>query len=150
VLFSHILVYNAFNRYDKSSSWCRSHAVSFQALSRAASIRSQLQKYCRRFGVTIESCNGDVKRLRQCLVRSYWRNSARWMGDGTYRSVHGGLVGPMILMCCSMCDHFQVLHVHPKSVLFGRKPKSGWVIFHEVQESKMMQCVYFCVAHYCD
>jgi hypothetical protein len=33
----------------------------------------------------------------------------------------------------------QVLHVHPNSVLFTRKPRSGWVIFHEMEETKKTQ-----------
>ncbi|PCH39572.1 nucleoside triphosphate hydrolase protein [Wolfiporia cocos MD-104 SS10] len=115
--------YNAFTRYGRSSSWCKSHALSFRAMSRAVSIRSQLKKYMQRFGLPLESCQGDAKRLRQCLVSGYWRNGARWVADGTYRSVRGN----------------QVLHVHPNSVLFTRKPRSGWVIFHEMEETKKTQ-----------
>ena len=33
----------------------------------------------------------------------------------------------------------QVLHVHPNSVMFTRKPKSGWVVFHEIEETKKAQ-----------
>ncbi|KAL4246497.1 P-loop containing nucleoside triphosphate hydrolase [Abortiporus biennis] len=116
-------VYNAFVRYGRSSSWCKSHALSFRALSRAISIRSQLKKYMQRFDLPTESCQGDAKRLRQCLVSGYWRNGARWVADGTYRSVRGNTV----------------LHVHPNSVLFTRKPRSGWVIFHEMEETKKTQ-----------
>ncbi|KAF8237152.1 P-loop containing nucleoside triphosphate hydrolase protein [Tricholoma matsutake] len=112
--------YNAFTRYGQSSGWCKSHALSFRAMSRAVSIRSQLKKYMQRFNLPLESCQGDAKRLRRCLVSGYWRNGARWMADGTYRSVRGN----------------RVLHVHPTSVLFTRKPRSGWVIFHEMEETK--------------
>ncbi|KAG6331455.1 hypothetical protein ID866_7633 [Astraeus odoratus] len=71
--------YNAFTKYGKSSSWCKTHALNFRAMSRAVSIRSQLKKY-------------------------------------------------------------MVLHVHPNSVLFTRKPRSGWVVFHEMEETKKNQC----------
>ena len=84
--------YNAFIKYGKSSSWCRTHALSFRAMSRAVSIRSQLKKYMHRFHLPIESCNGDAHRLRQCLVTGYWRNGAQWCADGTYVSVHGKIV----------------------------------------------------------
>ncbi|KAF7338545.1 hypothetical protein MVEN_02080700 [Mycena venus] len=47
----------------------------------------------------------------------------RWVADGTYRSVRGN----------------RTLHVHPTSVLFTRKPRSGWVIFHEMEETKKTQ-----------
>ncbi|KDQ29090.1 hypothetical protein PLEOSDRAFT_1039866 [Pleurotus ostreatus PC15] len=91
--------YNAFVRYGKSLSWCKSHALSFRAMSRAVSIRSQLKKYMQRFNLPIQSCEGDGKRLRQCLT----------------------------------------LHVHPTSVMFTRKPRSGWVVFHEMEETKKTQ-----------
>ncbi|KAI0747764.1 P-loop containing nucleoside triphosphate hydrolase protein [Daedaleopsis nitida] len=115
--------YNAFARYGRSSSWCKSHALSFRAMSRAVSIRSQLKKYMQRFGLPLDSCEGDAKRLRKCLVSGYWRNVARWTADGTYRPVRGDTV----------------LHVHPHSVLFTRKPRSGWVIYHEMEETKKTQ-----------
>lgn len=115
--------YNAFIRYGKSASWCKSHAMSFRAMSRAVSIRAQLKKYMQRFGLPLGSCEGDAKRLRECLVSGYWRNGARWRADGTYQSVRGNVI----------------LHVHPNSVLFTRKPRSGWVIFHEMEETKKTQ-----------
>ncbi|KAL0060618.1 hypothetical protein AAF712_012621 [Marasmius tenuissimus] len=115
--------YNAFTRYGRSSSWCKNHALSFRAMSRAVSIRGQLKKYMQRFNLPIESCQGDAKRLRRCLVSGYWRNGAKWVGDGTFRSVRGN----------------KVLYAHPTSVLFTRKPRSGWVIFHEIEETKKTQ-----------
>ncbi|KAG6813096.1 hypothetical protein H0H92_013950 [Tricholoma furcatifolium] len=110
--------YNAFTRYGRSSAWCKSHALSFRAMSRAVSIRAQLKKYMQRFKLPLESCEGDARRLRRCLVSGYWRNGARWVADGTYRSV---------------------LHVHPTSVLFTRKPRSGWIVYHEMEETKKTQ-----------
>ena len=47
-----------------------------------------------RFGLPLESCEGDQKRLRKCLVSGYWRNAARFVErDGTFRSVRGETVG---------------------------------------------------------
>ncbi|EKM82923.1 hypothetical protein AGABI1DRAFT_118329 [Agaricus bisporus var. burnettii JB137-S8] len=115
--------YNAFVKHGKSSGWCKAHALSFRAMSRVVSIRAQLKKYMQRFNLPLESCEGDAKRLRVCLVSGYWRNGARWMADGTYRSVRGN----------------RVLNVHPTSVLFTRKPRSGWVVFHEMEETKKTQ-----------
>ncbi|KAH8833485.1 P-loop containing nucleoside triphosphate hydrolase protein [Flagelloscypha sp. PMI_526] len=115
--------YNAFVRYGKSAGWCKSHSISFRAMSRAVSIRSQLKRYMQRFGLPLQSCQGDARRLRQCLVSAYWRNGARWVADGTYRSVRGE----------------RTLHTHPTSVLFTRKPRSGWVVFHEMEETKKTQ-----------
>ncbi|KAG9024377.1 hypothetical protein FRB95_011611 [Tulasnella sp. JGI-2019a] len=113
--------YNAFVRYGKSSSWCRQHSLNFRALSRAVSIRGQLKKYMQRFGLPVDSCEGDQKRLRKCLVSGYWRNAARFVErDGTFRSVRGDTV----------------LYIHPTSVMFTRKPRTGWVVFHEMEETK--------------
>lgn len=115
--------FNAFSKHGRSSTWCKAHALSFRAMSRAVSIRSQLKKYMQRFKLPLDSCEGDAKRLRRCLVSGYWRNGARWVADGTYRSVRGE----------------KILHVHPTSVLFTRKPRSGWVVFHEMEETKKTQ-----------
>lgn len=144
----HHTAYNAFTRYGRSSSWCKAHALSFRAMSRAVSIRAQLKKYMQRFNLPLDSCQGDAKRLRQCLVSGYWRNGARWMADGTYRSVRGNVVSHNLnslhrndrrsILC-------QTLSVHPNSVLFTRKPRSGWVIFHEMEETKKTQYVYLCL-----
>jgi ATP-dependent RNA helicase DDX35 len=62
-------------------------------MSRAISIRTQLKKYMTRFNLPLENCEGDAKRLRKCLVSGYWRNGAKWMPDGTYRSVRDDRVG---------------------------------------------------------
>lgn len=67
-------------------------------MSRAISIRAQLKKYMVRFNLPLESCEGDAKRLRQCLVSGYWRNGARWIADGTYRSVRGDKVPHIFIM----------------------------------------------------
>lgn len=93
-----------------------------------------------RFGLPVESCQGDARRLRQCLVSGYWRHGARWVADGTYRSVRGDMVSKEMhtVMYISRWPS-QVLHVHPTSVLFTRQPKSGWVIFHEMEETKKAQ-----------
>ncbi|KAG8851147.1 hypothetical protein FRB96_009488 [Tulasnella sp. 330] len=120
----HLTLLNAFNafvRYGKSSSWCRQHSLNFRALSRAVSIRGQLKKYMQRFGLPLDSCEGDQKRLRKCLVSGYWRNAAKFVErDGTFRSVRGETV----------------LYIHPSSVMFTRKPRTGWVVFHEMEETK--------------
>ncbi|KAF9061199.1 pre-mRNA splicing factor [Rhodocollybia butyracea] len=116
-------VYNAFARSHSSKSFCSRHSLSFRSLSRAMSIRGQLKKYMQRFSLPLESCEGDAKRLRRCLVSGLWRNGARWVGDGSFKSVRGD----------------KTLYVHPNSVLFTRKPRSGWVVFHEMEETKKTQ-----------
>jgi len=109
-------------------------------MSRAVSIRAQLKKYMTRFGLPMESCEGDQKRLRKCLVSGYWRNGARWMPDGTFRSVRGDKVcedEPKAIIIYPILH--QILHIHPNSVMFTRKPRTGWVVFHEMEETKKTQ-----------
>ncbi|KAF9052798.1 P-loop containing nucleoside triphosphate hydrolase protein [Panaeolus papilionaceus] len=107
----------------KSSAWCKARSLSFRALSRAISIRSQLKKYMERFNVPIVSCNGDAERVLKCITSSYWHNSAQWQADGTYKSVRGNMI----------------VAPHPNSVLFRRKPSTGWVVYHEIEETKKIQ-----------
>ncbi|KAJ9095801.1 hypothetical protein QFC19_007415 [Naganishia cerealis] len=112
--------YNAFVKYGRQSpKWCGNHRLNYKALLRAVSIRQQLKKYLDRFGIKTVSCQGDSKRLRRCLVTGYFKNAARMMPDGTYRSVRENAL----------------LNVHPSSVLFTRNATTGWVIFHEVVET---------------
>ncbi|KAK8869932.1 hypothetical protein IAR55_000500 [Kwoniella newhampshirensis] len=112
--------YNAFARYGtKDKQWCGNHRINFKAVSRAASIRKQLKKYLDRFEIPVVSCEGDAVRLRKCLVSGYFKNAARMLPDGTYRSAREGAI----------------LHVHPSSVMFTRQPSTGWVIYHEVIET---------------
>lgn len=112
--------YNAFVRYgQKDKQWCGNHRINQKALLRAMSIRKQLKKYLDRFGIKVVSCEGDAKRLVRCLVSGYFKNAARMMPDGTYRSARAGAT----------------LHVHPSSVMFTRQPSTGWVIYHEVLET---------------
>ncbi|KAH6918851.1 pre-mRNA splicing factor [Coprinopsis sp. MPI-PUGE-AT-0042] len=122
----HLTLLNAFNafvRYGQASSWCKSHALSFRAMSRAVSIRAQLKKYMVRFNLPIKSCEGDAKRLRQCLVSGYWQNSAKLQPDQTYHSTHGN----------------KTLHIHPSSVLFNRQGRPKWILFHEITETTQTQ-----------
>jgi ATP-dependent RNA helicase DDX35 len=79
--------YNAFVRHgQKDKSWCGNHRLNHKALSRAMSIRKQLKKYLDRFGIPSISCDGDAVRLRKCLVTGYFKNAARMLPDGTYKS----------------------------------------------------------------
>ena len=115
------------------------HRLNFKALSRALSIRTQLKKYLQRFEIPIVSCGEDHSKIRRCLTSGYFRNAAKLMPDGTYRSVREGTVrpppspsgGPL----ANRSGREQILHAHPTSVLFTRIPKQQFVIYHEVIET---------------
>lgn len=94
----HLTLLNVYNAFvnprvgRKSSKWAASHRLNFKALSRAVSIRAQLEKYLRRWEIPIESCEGDQRRLRRCLVSGYFKNAAKMQPDGSYRSVRENAV----------------------------------------------------------
>ena len=119
--------YNAFIRYGQSLSWCKAHSLSFRALSRAVSIRSQLKKYMQRFQLPIQSCEGDAKRLRQCLVSGYWKNSAKWQPDGTYISAHGNMVSLLLWTFLVINVYFSRpwAFIHPQFCLPARQNQIG-------------------------
>jgi ATP-dependent RNA helicase DDX35 len=56
------------------------------------SIRTQLKKYLQRFEIPIVSCGEDATKVLRCLTSGYFRNAARVMPDGTYRSIRENAV----------------------------------------------------------
>lgn len=46
-------------------------------MSRAVSIRKQLERYLERFKVPVVSCEDDSVRLRKCLVSGYFKVGSR-------------------------------------------------------------------------
>jgi HrpA-like RNA helicase len=76
-------------------------------LLRAVEIRGQLIQYLRRFQIPIVSCNGDMDKIRRCVVAGYFSNAAKYnMADGAYRTVRGN----------------HPLALHPSSVLYTEAP----------------------------
>ncbi|KAF9511154.1 hypothetical protein BS47DRAFT_1363993 [Hydnum rufescens UP504] len=106
----HLTLLNDSRAYGRMVSFACSVIPSYVA---AVSIRAQLKKYMVRFGLPLDSCEGDQKRLRKCLVGGYWRNGR----DGW----------PMERS--ELCEAIL-------SVMFTRKPRTGWVVFHEMEETK--------------
>ncbi|KAF8758959.1 P-loop containing nucleoside triphosphate hydrolase protein [Rhizoctonia solani] len=86
----------------------------------------QSASWCRNHALNFRALSRAVSirtQLKKYMTSGYWRNGARWSADGTYRSVRGDTV----------------LHVHPNSVMFTRKPRTGWVVYHEMEETKKTQ-----------
>ena len=76
------------------------------------SIRQQLAKYLQRFEIPIVSCGSDGVKIRRALTSGYFKNSARAMPDGTYKTIR----------------EQAILHVHPSSVMFTRNSPTGYVV----------------------
>ncbi|KAI1112768.1 P-loop containing nucleoside triphosphate hydrolase protein [Nemania sp. NC0429] len=122
----HLTLLNVYQTFvtkgKKESRFCHENHLNFKALTRAVSIRGQLQRYLERFGISMgESLDahreGRADRVRRCLTAGYFAHAAKMQPDGSYRSVEGGTV----------------LYAHPSSLMFNRK--ADWVIFHEVMET---------------
>ncbi|WFD34304.1 RNA helicase [Malassezia cuniculi] len=100
----------------QSPQWAQKYSLSYAALRRAMSIRTQLEKYLvRRWRLPVTSSD-DATKIRRCLVAGFFRHAARALPDGSYVSARGGAT----------------LHAHPSSVFSSRRPESGWVVYHEV------------------
>eukprot|EP00058_Branchiostoma_floridae_P019398 XP_002604888.1 hypothetical protein BRAFLDRAFT_264370 [Branchiostoma floridae] len=108
-------VYEAFLKNNKSSRWCQQHFLHYKGLVRATMIREQLRKLLVKFDVPMNSSEGDVDPICQCIVAGFFANAARFHPTGVYRTVRD--------------DH--ELHIHPNSCLYREKPP-GWVVFNEV------------------
>jgi len=119
--FTYLNVFNSFVKDGRSSAkWCAKYRLNFKALSRAINIRGQLVKYLKKFGIGLVSCGADSQKVRKCLVSGYFKNVALMKDDGSYRSCRDG----------------NIMFVHPSSVMFNRKPETGFVVYHEITETK--------------
>lgn len=105
---------SAFIAKKQDAGWCHDNLLNNKSLKRALEIRNQIKRYCRRFRIPIQSCNGDTVAIRKCIVSGYFANAAQLQGDGTYRTLKEN----------------RTLHIHPSSVLFQVMPE--WVIYHEI------------------
>jgi len=51
-------------------------------------------KYFHRFNLSIKSCDGDIVRLRKCIVTGFFSQAAKLQMDGTYKTVRDDVVRP--------------------------------------------------------
>ena len=110
---TYLNVFNAFILNKKSPKWCHRHYLNFQSLSRAVSVRNQLEKYLNRFNIPIRSSKGDTVSIRKCILTGHFHHAAKLLPNGSYSTVREN----------------EILYIHPSSVLFNRSPK--YVVFNE-------------------
>ena len=108
-LITYLNVFNAFIAAGKVRSWSDRHYLNYNGLLRAVEIRLRLSHLLRRLSIPLRSADGDLDRVRKCIVAGFFANAALWHHSGCYRSVRG--------------QH--ELHVHPTSVLsvLSRPPR---------------------------
>lgn len=111
-------VFNAFLQYNKNARWCHENFLNNKGLVRASEIREQLIRLLKRAKINIVSCQGDVDKIRQCIVAGFFANAAKLHASGVYRSVR---------------DDY-TLYIHPTSVLAPEVPPQ-WVVFNEVVQT---------------
>lgn len=86
-----------------SRQWCEKHSLSYQTLSFADKIRSQLEKYLQKHNIDTRSSlvaaqspttaatkEESGKILRKCLLSGFCDNVAKRQADGSFRTVRGG------------------------------------------------------------
>jgi ATP-dependent RNA helicase DDX35 len=125
----HLTLLNVYQAYvtqgKKSAQWCHSNHLNAKNMARAVSIRSQLVRYLRRFGIVIPdatlppplSTADKGTQIRKCLTSGFFANAAKMQPDGSFRSVSGGVT----------------LYAHPSSLMFNRRAE--FVVFDEVVET---------------
>lgn len=112
-------IWNQFEESDYSMVWCRENFLQYRSLSRARSVREQIQNLAERTEVPLESVGlADCARLLKALTTGFFPNAARLSRNGMeYRTIRGA--GAAL-----------TAKVHPSSVLREEPPRI--VIYHEV------------------
>ena len=120
-------VYQAFTTTGKrDAKWCAKNYINHKSMTRAVSIRKQLQRYLERLGIyenhSVSTGASDqrinvAEMICRCLTTGFFAHAAKMQPDGTFKTVNGQTV----------------LHAHPSSLMFNRKAE--WVIFHEIMET---------------
>ncbi|KAI8901280.1 hypothetical protein BC833DRAFT_578073 [Globomyces pollinis-pini] len=119
-LVTYVNVYQSFLQARKSSKWCQTNFINYNAMLRAVSTRGLLLQHMKRYTSDIKSCGNDLDILRKCIVSSFFSRTAKLNHDGSYSTVKDD----------------KKMYIHPNSVLSKRAPE--WVVYTElVQTSKL-------------
>ncbi|XP_073037377.1 probable pre-mRNA-splicing factor ATP-dependent RNA helicase DEAH9 isoform X1 [Primulina eburnea] len=110
-------VYKGFIESGKSSNWCHKNFLNYQAMRKVHEIRLQLRRIVQRLGITLKSCEGDMKVVRKAVTAGFFANACRleaFSHNGLYKTIRSS----------------QEVYIHPSSVLFRVNPK--WIVFHSI------------------
>jgi ATP-dependent RNA helicase DDX35 len=107
----------AFEKAQRSSSWCHRNHINYQSMKQSLCIRAQLSKFLSKFKITDSTCDSDTESVRKCLLQGFFHQAAAVQPDGSYRSLRDG----------------SAVWIHPNSVLFERVP--SYVFYHELIET---------------
>eukprot|EP00250_Pteridium_aquilinum_P006244 c16203_g1_i1 orf=121-2199(+) len=108
-------VYEGYLESQKSAQWCHRNLINYQALKKIEDIRSQLSKLLQRLGLSLKSCNKDIKVIQKAITTGFFSNACLLKASseqGCYKRIRDG----------------EEVFIHPSSVLFRVSPK--WIIYH--------------------
>ena len=83
-------------------------------MKRSQDIRKQLLMIMERYGLRVQSAQGDTAKIRKSIAAGFFAHTARKNSKEGYRT---------------LIDNHQV-YIHPSSSLFNRAPE--WVVYHEL------------------
>ncbi|RKO84913.1 P-loop containing nucleoside triphosphate hydrolase protein, partial [Blyttiomyces helicus] len=114
----HITFLNVMKGYQAvhaDRDWCNENFISPRSLKLAMDIRKQLIQFCEKRDIpSSTTCGTDFEPMLKCFLSGCFQNVATLQPDGTYKTLGTN----------------QVVHIHPSSVLFGRKAPA--VFFNEL------------------
>lgn len=120
-------IWNEFADSGFSRLWCKDNSIQFRTLNRARSIHNQLERLCRRLGLSedekpMNELDDDEKdRLRVRVMRSFasgfFANAAKLNRTGD---------------CYRTLKKHQTVWIHPSSALFSMKPPPKTIIYNEL------------------
>lgn len=103
----------------QSAKWAQRHRLNFPALSRALSIRQQLERFMVRFGLdtkcSVRGREDAVERITRCMLTGLYANVARY--------------DPVRMTYTTTAGH--KAWAHPDSVFFNRRPEADWIAYGE-------------------
>eukprot|EP01135_Chromosphaera_perkinsii_P008563 Nk52_evm5s1401 gene=Nk52_evmTU5s1401 len=116
---TYLNVYRAFIKNGKSSKWCLENFLNYNSLKRVDSVRRQLLRYMKRFGIPLTTCE-EPSQICKCITASFFANAAHLSPNGVYYTIRDN----------------SPLNIHPMSVLFEDAPAPSWIVFHELVLTK--------------
>jgi len=123
VFGDHMVLKNVYEQWasaNYSTSWCYENFVQIRSLRRARDVREQLSELCDRVELERNS-DPDSEKIRKAITAGYFYHTAKMKKDGSYKTVK---------------NQFTV-HIHPSSSLFKVEPPPKYVIYHQLQYTKL-------------
>ncbi|KAL6044025.1 putative ATP-dependent RNA helicase dhx33 [Balamuthia mandrillaris] len=118
----HLTLLNVYKAYaaltGQRHQWCRDNFINFRSIKHATEVRKQLEGYCLQLGIQLVSCGDETECIRKSITSGFFLHAAIRQEDGEYKTCVGN----------------KIVHLHPSSVLFGKKP--GCVIYNQLVFTK--------------